>query len=81
MSQVLMVIAAAVVLVGFPAVTIWAIVDWGRRPSSERPGGGGSAALGAAFQELDKLVARPSIEYVEEAKTQIVREEADPGGE
>ena len=47
----------------------------------ERRGGGGSAALGAAFQELDRLVARPSVEHTVEAEKRIVKSDDERGGE
>ena len=77
MSQILLILAAFALLVGLPAAIIWTFVDYLRHPGRESRGGG--AALGAALQELDKLVARPSIEYVEEAKTKIVEQDADSG--
>ena len=71
---------AAVVFV--PIVLVWSMIDHFRRRGSERRGGGGiSAAVGAALQELDRLTARPSVEHQIEAEHQTLKREDDSGGE
>lgn len=73
---------AIVVVVGIPAVLVWAMVDHFRSRGSERSGSGGiSAGIGAAMQELDRLVARPSVEHQIEAERPILKREDDTGGE
>ena len=53
-----------------------------REPASERSGGGAmSNALGASLQELDRLAARPSIEYQLEAEQATLDEEKDSSGD
>jgi hypothetical protein len=47
--------------------------DQGRRP--------GGVAVGNALQELDRLVARPSVEYTIEAERPILRRDDDRGGD
>jgi hypothetical protein len=49
-----------------------------RRESRRRPGG---VTMGSALQELDRIVARPSIEYTIEAETPILKRENDQGGD
>jgi hypothetical protein len=39
------------------------------------------AAIGNALQELDRLVARPSVEFTVEAERPIVKREDDKGGD
>ncbi len=75
------VLAVAFVVV-VPVVLIWSIVERLRGKGSERRGGGGiSSGVGAAMQELDRLVARPSIEHQVEAEHQTRRRDDDAGGE
>jgi hypothetical protein len=47
--------------------------DGGRRP--------GGIAVGNALQELDRLVARPSVEYTIEAEKSILKRDDDRGGD
>jgi hypothetical protein len=72
---------ALAILVGLPAMAIWGVVDSVRhsRERRERGGGGGAGGIGAAFQELDRLVARPSVAHVVEAESQVLRREDDQG--
>jgi hypothetical protein len=48
------------------------------RYKDRRRGGGG---VGNALQELDRLVARPSIEFTVEAERPILKREDDQGGD
>ena len=49
------------------------------RCNRERRSGSGGAGLGAAMQELDRLVARPSVEHTVEAENRVLRREDDAG--
>ncbi|MCI0334705.1 MAG: hypothetical protein L0228_15925 [Planctomycetes bacterium] len=75
-------ILAFAVVVVVPIMLLWCMVDHLRGKGSERRGGSGiSSGVGAAMQELDRLVARPSIEHQVEAEHQTRRHEDDAGGE
>jgi len=76
-------IAAIAFLVGIPIVIVWSVVDFVRGKGSERRGGGGSvsAFVGAGLQEIDRLMARPSVEHQIEAENQIQKREDDADGE
>ena len=80
-TQILLVIFAGIVIIGMPVVIVWSIVDYLRKKPSKRRRGSGSTGLGAAFQELDRLVARPSVEHTVEAEQPIVKNEDDRGGQ
>ncbi len=49
-----------------------------RGDGSRRPGG---LPVGNALQELDRLVARPSVEYTIEAEKSILKRDDDRGGD
>lgn len=75
-------ILAVVMLIGVPIVLIWAAVDHFRGRGSDRRGSGGiSSGVGAAMQELDRLMTRPSVEHQIEAEKQTLKREDDRGGE
>jgi hypothetical protein len=64
----------------------WAIIDIRRQLREKHRGNKnatsrGGAGIGNAFQELDRLVTRPAIEYTVEAETPILKREDDRGGE
>lgn len=50
----------------------------GRRQGRRRASG---ATVGNALQELDRIVARPSIEYTIAAETPILKRDDDQGGD
>jgi len=80
-TQVLLLLLAAVLVIGVPAILTWSIVDHLRGRGSERKGGSASAGIGAAMVELDRLMARPSAEHAVEAKNQVLKREDDQGGD
>jgi hypothetical protein len=79
--QILALLAAALFIVGLPAVLIFSVVDHVRH-KGDRPRGSGSftAGIGAAMQELDRLLARPSAEHIVEAENPVLKREDDEGG-
>lgn len=79
LKQILLVIVAVVVLIGLPIGMIWSIVDHIRHPHRERRGGSSGYVLGPAIQELDRLIARPSVEHIVEAENRIERRDDDQG--
>jgi hypothetical protein len=72
--QIFLAIVAAVAIIAVPGAMIWSMVSYLRTPPSKRTSGGSrSSAVGAALQELDRLAARPSVEYTVEAQRQQPR--------
>jgi hypothetical protein len=61
------------------AVTVWQQVRTKKR-GDRRSGPSGGASVGNAMQDLDRLVARPSIEYTIEAETSILKRGDNQGG-
>jgi len=75
-------VLAIALLVGLPVVLFWTLVDHLRGKGSERHGGGGlTSGVGAVLQELDRLMARPSIEHKVEAEHPVLKREDDSGGD
>jgi hypothetical protein len=75
-------IAAVAVLIILPVAMLWAMLDHFRKSGSERVGSGGlSAGIGAAMQELDRLMTRPSVEHQIEAEQPVLKREDDQGGD
>ncbi len=73
-------ILAIAVLIGMPVALLWTAVDYFRGKGSDRRGSGGiTAGIGAAMQELDRIMTRPSIEHKLEAEHQTLRREDDNG--
>jgi hypothetical protein len=80
MNELLLGILATVIILALPAFMAWSAVDHVRNGRKrERRGGSGSAGVGAALQELDRLVARPSVEHTVEAERRVLRREDDAG--
>ena len=78
--QILAIVVGIAALIGVPAVLIWSMIDYTRTRASERPGSGSmTAGIGAAMQELDRLMARPSAEHIEEAENPVLKREDDSG--
>jgi hypothetical protein len=78
---ILLLVAAFLTFVVVPIVFILAFVDGIRRKASERPSGGGgiSSIVGGAMLELDRLLARPSVEHQIEIENQVLEPEDDDG--
>lgn len=71
---------AVLVLVGIPITLAWTMVGYFRGKGSERRGGGGfTAGVAAAIEELDRLMTRPSAEHKIEAENPVLRREDDSG--
>lgn len=73
-------IMAVLVLIVVPIVLVISAIDHFRGRGSDRQGSGGiSAGIGAAMQELDRIMARPSIEHQIENEQRVLRREDDNG--
>jgi hypothetical protein len=73
-------VVALLGLVVAPIVMIVAAVQHFRGRGGERVGTGGiSAGIGAAMQELDRLMTRPSAEFHIDAKSEKLEREDDSG--
>jgi hypothetical protein len=71
---------AIAMLVIVPIVLVKTMVDYFHGRGSQRKGSGGvSAGIGAAMQELDRLLARPSAEHKIETEQPILKREDDSG--
>lgn len=80
LRDVLLLVIALVLGVGVPIAMIWGVA-YELRPGRKRERkGGGGAPLGAPLMELDRLMARPSVEHVLEAENQVLCREDDQGG-
>jgi hypothetical protein len=76
------IILAVLFLVGLPILLVWSMVDYFRGKGSERRGSGSfTAGVGAAMQELDRIMARPSAEHIVEAENPVLRREDDSGAD
>jgi hypothetical protein len=81
LKVILLLAAALVTFVVAPIFLIWASIDHLRTKASDRPAGGGgiSNLVGAALQEADRLLARPSIEHQIETEHASPERESDDG--
>ena len=69
-------LAAIAMLVALPVAMIWSMVEHFRTRPSDRKGSGGiSAGIGAALHELDRMVARPSVEHQVETEQRVLKRE------
>ena len=74
-------ILALAVLLFLPAALLWSMAQHLRGKGSERPGSGGiSAGVGAAMQELDRIMARPSVEHQTKTENQTLKRDDDSDG-
>jgi hypothetical protein len=75
-------VMAFVMLIGVPVVLVWTLVDHLRGKGRDRKGSGGiSAGVGAAMQELDRIMTRPSVEHKVETERPTLKREDDSGGD
>ena len=82
LHQIFLLLLAGLVFIGLPIAAVWGIVQHLRTPRSQRPPRTGvTAGFGAALQELDRLVARPSVEHTVETEKPILKREDDSGGD
>jgi hypothetical protein len=80
--EILAIVVGVGFLIGVPALLVWSMVDFTRRRASERPGSGGfTAGIAGAMQELDRLMARPSVEHTEETQNPVLKREDDASGD
>jgi hypothetical protein len=81
-TQILAILAAIALIIGVPVMLILSVVDHLRHRGSERTGSGShTAGIGAAMQELDRLLARPSAEHIVDAENPVLKREDDAGGD
>jgi hypothetical protein len=72
--RIVLAVVAAVALIALPIAMIWSMVVHFRTPPSKRRAGGStSTGVGAALQELDRLLARPSIEHTVQSQKELPR--------
>jgi hypothetical protein len=82
LQEVFWIIMAIGVLLIVPAALVWTMVDYFRGRGSDRQGSGGiSSGISAAMQELDRLVARPSVEHTIETEHPVLKREDDSGND
>jgi hypothetical protein len=82
LQTILLSILAVAMLVGLPIFLVVSFVGFVRGKGSERHGGGGvSSFVGAGLQEIDRLLAQPSIEHQIETEQQVQKRDDDSGGE
>jgi hypothetical protein len=82
LTQILLLVFAAAFIIGVPVAMVCSIVEHLRTPASRRRSGGSqTACIGAAMQELDRLLARPSVEHTVEAQTPVLKREDDESGD
>jgi len=68
LGQLFVVLVVLLVLVGLPVGIIFAITQGRLQSKHDSPA---RSAMGNALQELDRLIARPSVEHKVEAEEQI----------
>jgi hypothetical protein len=80
-KDALLLVVGLGILIAVPAAMIWGVVDHVRNSRKRERRSTGSGGLGAALQELDRLVARPSVEHTVEAEKQSALREDEKGGD
>jgi hypothetical protein len=77
MKLFFLVLINLIIFIAIPASAAW----YYRTPSSAKPKSKTSAGVGNALQELDRLLARPSIEYRQEIEHTTQPCDDDQAGE
>ncbi len=75
---------AVLVLIVLPigmVVTVWQQLRAAKRGETDKQRERSRVAIGNALQELDRLVARPAVEFTVEAERPILKREDDKGGD
>jgi hypothetical protein len=83
-EQIFWVAMAVLVMIVLPiamAVAVWQQLRAPKRGEAESKREGSRVAVGNALQELDRLVARPAVEYTVEAERPILKREDEKGGD
>ena len=75
-----MTVVVCIILPAFMAMSVRQHLRARKHGESDKRSAGGGA-IGNALQELDRLVARPSVEYTIEAETPLRKRDDDQGGE
>jgi len=71
---------AGFVFVVFIVIPFW-LVSFIRRPYGSLSRGKATAAVGNALQDLDRLLARPSVEHKIELEQKVHKRDDDIGGD
>ena len=75
-------LVAVLMFVVVPITLAWSMIEHFRHRGSDRKGAGGiSAGIGASLMELDRIMARPSVEHQIDTEKQILKRGDDNGGE
>jgi len=71
---------AIAIMVVLPATFLLSVTGRLSGKGSDRTGSGGiSAGVGAAMQELDRILSRPSVEHKVEVETPVLKREDAAG--
>ena len=78
---IFLLLIAFLTFIVLPIVLVWSFIDSMRRKASDRPAGGGGLSnfVGAGLQEIDRLLARPSLEHQIETENPVLESEDDDG--
>ena len=78
---VAMAVLIVVVLPIWLVLSVWQHLCAVNRGDTNKGSKRSGVAIGNALQELDRLVARPAVEYTVEAERPILKREDDKGGD
>jgi hypothetical protein len=83
-EKIFWVAMAVLVLIVLPIAmtfTVWQQLRAAKRGETDKQRERSRVAIGNALQELDRLVARPAVEFTVEAERPILKREDDKGGD